>query len=136
MAGGGMIETGGGARAHLYEHKITGYFIYACIIGSMGGSLFGYDLGVSGKFFFQFLFVLFSSYNVCRCLMMLMFLGKVFWVLCLSVVVLFLRLLEILIGRIFCSIPCNYPCSYHCFVFFSRTVDMEKLYGSSSSVIT
>ncbi|KAI5662785.1 hypothetical protein M9H77_22108 [Catharanthus roseus] len=48
MAGGGMIETGGGARAHLYEHKITGYFIYACIIGSMGGSLFGYDLGVSG----------------------------------------------------------------------------------------
>lgn len=41
-----MVESGG--RAHLYEYKITWYFIFACIVGSLGGSLFGYDLGVSG----------------------------------------------------------------------------------------
>ncbi|KAH6779021.1 sugar transporter 14 [Perilla frutescens var. hirtella] len=48
MAGGGIMESNGGARAHLYEYRITPYFIFACIVGSMGGSLFGYDLGVSG----------------------------------------------------------------------------------------
>uniref|UniRef100_K4A131 Major facilitator superfamily (MFS) profile domain-containing protein n=1 Tax=Setaria italica TaxID=4555 RepID=K4A131_SETIT len=42
--GGGGAATG---RAELYEGKITGYFILACIVGSFGGSLFGYDLGVS-----------------------------------------------------------------------------------------
>lgn len=52
MAGGGfMLESGG--RAHLYEYKITWYFIFSCIVGSLGGSLFGYDLGVSGEFLFQ-----------------------------------------------------------------------------------
>uniref|UniRef100_A0A2N9G1W8 Major facilitator superfamily (MFS) profile domain-containing protein n=1 Tax=Fagus sylvatica TaxID=28930 RepID=A0A2N9G1W8_FAGSY len=48
MAGG----FGGGPsnlkRAHLYEYRITGYFIFSCIVGALGGSLFGYDLGVSG----------------------------------------------------------------------------------------
>lgn len=48
MAGGGLVDSKGGARAHLYEYRITPYFIFACIVGSMGGSLFGYDLGVSG----------------------------------------------------------------------------------------
>ncbi|CAK9172734.1 unnamed protein product [Ilex paraguariensis] len=47
MAGGGFVEDGG-ARAHLYEYRITGYFIFACIVAALGGSLFGYDLGVSG----------------------------------------------------------------------------------------
>jgi hypothetical protein len=50
MAGG---FGGGGAaagRAELYEGKITGYFILACIVGSFGGSLFGYDLGVSSQY--------------------------------------------------------------------------------------
>nr|CAB3453127.1 unnamed protein product [Digitaria exilis] len=49
MAGG---FAGGGAvagRAEFYEGKITGYFILACIVGSFGGSLFGYDLGVSSS---------------------------------------------------------------------------------------
>jgi hypothetical protein len=50
MAGG----FGGGPsnlkRAHLYEYRITGYFIFSCIVGALGGSLFGYDLGVSGEF--------------------------------------------------------------------------------------
>ncbi|XP_078431871.1 sugar transport protein 14-like [Wolffia australiana] len=30
------------------EGRITGYFVLACVVGSLGGSLFGYDLGVSG----------------------------------------------------------------------------------------
>ncbi|KAI3524643.1 hypothetical protein L1887_03305 [Cichorium endivia] len=48
MAGGGMVNGKGGARAEFYEHKITSYFIFACIVAALGGSLFGYDLGVSG----------------------------------------------------------------------------------------
>ncbi|RAL37181.1 hypothetical protein DM860_004103 [Cuscuta australis] len=46
MAGGGF--AGGGGRADLHEHKITPYFIFASVVAAMGGSLFGYDLGVSG----------------------------------------------------------------------------------------
>ncbi|WJX54231.1 Sugar transport protein 14 [Trifolium repens] len=48
MAGGGFTDAGTLKRAHLYEYKITGYFIFSCIVGALGGSLFGYDLGVSG----------------------------------------------------------------------------------------
>ncbi|VFQ63049.1 unnamed protein product [Cuscuta campestris] len=48
MAGGGFAGGGGGGRADQYEHKITPYFIFACVVAAMGGSLFGYDLGVSG----------------------------------------------------------------------------------------
>lgn len=61
MAGGGVMESNGGARAHLYEYRITPYFIFACIVGSMGGSLFGYDLGVSGLLFFSSFPFLFSN---------------------------------------------------------------------------
>lgn len=45
---GGFVDAGNVKRAHLYEYKITGYFIFACIVAATGGSLFGYDLGVSG----------------------------------------------------------------------------------------
>ncbi|OVA08573.1 Sugar/inositol transporter [Macleaya cordata] len=48
MAGGGFVDTGSAKRAHLYEHKITSYLICACLVAALGGSLFGYDLGVSG----------------------------------------------------------------------------------------
>ncbi|KAL5697630.1 Sugar transport protein 14 [Ranunculus cassubicifolius] len=48
MAGGGFVDPGAARRAHLYEHKITSYFVFACIVAALGGSLFGYDLGVSG----------------------------------------------------------------------------------------
>lgn len=48
MAGGGFADAGSLKRAHLYEYKITSYFIFSCIVGALGGSLFGYDLGVSG----------------------------------------------------------------------------------------
>lgn len=46
---GGFVGGELGRRAELYEGRITGYFILACVVGSLGGSLFGYDLGVSGK---------------------------------------------------------------------------------------
>ncbi|XP_042490564.1 sugar transport protein 14-like [Macadamia integrifolia] len=48
MAGGGFVDPETAKKAHLYEYKITGTFIFACFVGAIGGSLFGYDLGVSG----------------------------------------------------------------------------------------
>lgn len=48
MAGGFAVDQSALKRAHLYEYKITGYFVFACIVAALGGSLFGYDLGVSG----------------------------------------------------------------------------------------
>lgn len=63
MAVGFAVDQSALKRAHLYEHKITGYFIFACIIAALGGSLFGYDLGVSGEFFFFFVFSL--THNLC-----------------------------------------------------------------------
>ncbi|XP_057443502.1 sugar transport protein 14-like [Lotus japonicus] len=48
MAGGAFSDASTLKRAHLYEHRITGFFIFSCIVGALGGSLFGYDLGVSG----------------------------------------------------------------------------------------
>ncbi|KAH7651717.1 Sugar/inositol transporter protein [Dioscorea alata] len=45
---GGFVGGAAGKRVEHYEGRITGYFILACLIGSLGGSLFGYDLGVSG----------------------------------------------------------------------------------------
>lgn len=58
MAGGAFADPGALKRAHLYEHKITAYFIFSCIVGALGGSLFGYDLGVSGE-------VLLPSWCIC-----------------------------------------------------------------------
>uniref|UniRef100_A0A803QSX6 Uncharacterized protein n=1 Tax=Cannabis sativa TaxID=3483 RepID=A0A803QSX6_CANSA len=58
---GGFVGGGVSERAHLYEYRITGYFIYACIVAALGGSLFGYDLGVSGYSFVDFLC---KSYNL------------------------------------------------------------------------
>jgi len=45
----GVVVEGGerGKRAHLYEHKFTHYFAFTCIVGALGGALFGYGLGVS-----------------------------------------------------------------------------------------
>lgn len=48
MAGGFGGDGVLSERAHQYEYRITGYFIFACIVAALGGSLFGYDLGVSG----------------------------------------------------------------------------------------
>jgi len=32
-----------------YEGKFTSFVFLACIIGSSGGLIFGYDIGISGK---------------------------------------------------------------------------------------
>jgi hypothetical protein len=60
MAGGGLTDGGPGKRAHLYEHKFTAYFAFTCIVGALGGSLFGYDLGVSGRSFSSILVFLYD----------------------------------------------------------------------------
>lgn len=50
MAGGSF--TAGGAvdkeRAEQYKGRVTAYVIIACIVAATGGSLFGYDIGISG----------------------------------------------------------------------------------------
>ncbi|KAM1072624.1 hypothetical protein FF1_017861 [Malus domestica] len=48
MAGGFGGDGVVSERAQQYEYRITGYFVFACIVAALGGSLFGYDLGVSG----------------------------------------------------------------------------------------
>jgi hypothetical protein len=50
MAGGFAGGDAGAGRAAQYEGRITSYFVLACIVGSFGGSLFGYDLGVSSEY--------------------------------------------------------------------------------------
>ena len=63
MAGGFAGADAGAGRAEQYEGRITSYFILACIVGSFGGSLFGYDLGVSSEYTrlpYCIMFVLFT----------------------------------------------------------------------------
>lgn len=50
MAGGGIGSTGvNKGRAENYNGKLTLYVIIACIVAAVGGSLFGYDIGISGE---------------------------------------------------------------------------------------
>ncbi|GFS41224.1 sugar transporter 14 [Actinidia rufa] len=37
MAGAAFGDGGDGKRAHLYEYRITGYFIFSCIVAALGG---------------------------------------------------------------------------------------------------
>ncbi|GMJ07405.1 sugar transport protein 14 [Hibiscus trionum] len=53
MAGGG----GNLKRAHLYEYKITNYFIFACLVASTGGSIFGYEIFLHNSLLFSFFFL-------------------------------------------------------------------------------
>lgn len=50
---GGSFTAGGVAktRAEQYKGKATVYVIVACIVAATGGSLFGYDVGISGSNF-------------------------------------------------------------------------------------
>lgn len=53
MAGGGSVAHPAGVskeRAEQYRGKVTGYVIVTCLVGAIGGSLFGYDIGISGTF--------------------------------------------------------------------------------------
>jgi len=66
---GGSFTTGPVTkeRAEQYKGRVTAYVIIACIVAATGGSLFGYDIGISGSFliltlnknFHGFLFSLF-----------------------------------------------------------------------------
>lgn len=49
MAGGSVAPTGvSKERAEQYQGKVTSYVIITCLVGAIGGSLFGYDIGISG----------------------------------------------------------------------------------------
>lgn len=47
MAGGGFVTSVTG-RAEQYSGHTTIYVVIACIVAATGGSIFGYDLGISG----------------------------------------------------------------------------------------
>lgn len=54
MAGGGLAPTGvAKERAEQYQGRVTLYVIIACIVAAVGGSIFGYDIGISGTFSFS-----------------------------------------------------------------------------------
>eukprot|EP00252_Welwitschia_mirabilis_P001814 TRINITY_DN1174_c0_g1_i1.p3 TRINITY_DN1174_c0_g1~~TRINITY_DN1174_c0_g1_i1.p3 ORF type:complete len:112 (+),score=8.16 TRINITY_DN1174_c0_g1_i1:678-1013(+) len=49
MAGGAAVTAGvGKERAAQYKGRVTCYVIVASVIAALGGSLFGYDIGISG----------------------------------------------------------------------------------------
>ncbi|XP_027330284.1 sugar transport protein 7 isoform X1 [Abrus precatorius] len=49
MAGGSFTaDTVTKERAEQYKGRVTAYVIIACIVAATGGSLFGYDIGISG----------------------------------------------------------------------------------------
>ncbi|CAN6809115.1 sugar transport protein 7-like isoform X1 [Brassica napus] len=49
MAGGSFGPTGvAKERAEQYQGKVTSYVIVACLVAAIGGSIFGYDIGISG----------------------------------------------------------------------------------------
>lgn len=50
MAGGPFTPAGVAKdRAELYRGRVTSYVIIACIVAAIGGSIFGYDIGISGN---------------------------------------------------------------------------------------
>ncbi|KAJ3704669.1 hypothetical protein LUZ61_008374 [Rhynchospora tenuis] len=49
MAGGGVAPLGvKKERAAQYKGRVTPYVVFACLIAAVGGSIFGYDIGISG----------------------------------------------------------------------------------------
>ncbi|THU66364.1 hypothetical protein C4D60_Mb05t13370 [Musa balbisiana] len=53
MAGGGVMVHGGSAgvskeRAKDYKGRVTPFVVMACLVAAVGGSIFGYDIGISG----------------------------------------------------------------------------------------
>ncbi|XP_019182767.1 PREDICTED: sugar carrier protein A-like [Ipomoea nil] len=45
FSGGGRV---GRSRAEQYQGRVTCYVVVACMVAAVGGSLFGYDVGISG----------------------------------------------------------------------------------------
>ncbi|XP_042510593.1 sugar carrier protein A [Macadamia integrifolia] len=49
MAGGTLGPAGvAKERAQQYQGKVTSYVVIACLVAAVGGSIFGYDIGISG----------------------------------------------------------------------------------------
>ncbi|XP_010244794.1 PREDICTED: sugar transport protein 7-like [Nelumbo nucifera] len=49
MAGGSFAPAGvTKERAQQYQGRVTSFVVVACIIAAIGGSIFGYDIGISG----------------------------------------------------------------------------------------
>lgn len=48
MAGGSFTRSASKERAKLYKGRVTPYVVISCIVAAVGGSLFGYDVGISG----------------------------------------------------------------------------------------
>lgn len=49
MAGGGFGPAGVRTeRADQYKGRVTPFVVFACIVAAVGGSIFGYDIGISG----------------------------------------------------------------------------------------
>lgn len=53
MAGGGHVGPTGVAkeRADKYQGRVTLFVVIACLVAAVGGSIFGYDIGISGTVF-------------------------------------------------------------------------------------
>ncbi|KZV56245.1 sugar transport protein 7 [Dorcoceras hygrometricum] len=50
MPGGSIVEAGvPKERAEEYKGRVTAYVIIACLVAAVGGSFFGYDIGISGR---------------------------------------------------------------------------------------
>lgn len=55
MAGGSLGPAGvAKERAEQYQGKVTPSVIVACFVAAIGGSIFGYDIGISGTFSISF----------------------------------------------------------------------------------
>ena len=37
------------ARYKTYPGEVTGFVFYSCLVASVGGCIFGYDIGLTGK---------------------------------------------------------------------------------------
>lgn len=59
MAGGSLGPVGvSKERAGQYQGRVTPFVVMACVVAAIGGSIFGYDIGISGRvspFFLLFL---------------------------------------------------------------------------------
>ena len=47
MPAGGFV-AGDGQKA--YPGKLTPFVLFTCVVAAMGGLIFGYDIGISGKY--------------------------------------------------------------------------------------
>lgn len=53
MPAGGFV-VGDGQKA--YPGKLTPFVLFTCVVAAMGGLIFGYDIGISGKYLTIFRF--------------------------------------------------------------------------------